>query len=247
MTAKERFLAALERKTPDRLPVTTHHVMEYFLRTAMNGISSDEFFRTFGLDPIRWVNIFKPDAARGEFFDPTDHPGEMEPRRISSETWRIEQEVLPDPQYNTIRYTIVTPKKPLTTVLQSNEHTTWVSERLIKDKSDIDLLALYATKPLCDIQAVNRYAEEFQFGFFGSRKRVELGSSPQCQLIIDIEECVNLAVGFCDLSEAAGNDGGAAGLSRSHLLRRFCNCRGEKLHGLPVPPEEVHAHDEAND
>lgn len=31
MTGRERLLAALDRKCPDRLPVTTHHLMEYFL------------------------------------------------------------------------------------------------------------------------------------------------------------------------------------------------------------------------
>ncbi|MFH0991920.1 MAG: uroporphyrinogen decarboxylase family protein [bacterium] len=161
MTAKERFLAALERRMPDRLPVTTHHVMEFFLKKYMNGISTDEFFATFELDPIRWVNIFKPGDSNGEYFDPTDHPGPLEPCRISSDSWRIEQEELANPHYTTIRYNIITPKKTLTTVLQSNEHTTWVSERLIKEKADIDVIALYATKPTCDVQRVNRSAEEF--------------------------------------------------------------------------------------
>ncbi|MFZ4775550.1 MAG: uroporphyrinogen decarboxylase family protein [Terrimicrobiaceae bacterium] len=32
MTSRERLLRALERRVPDRLPVTTHHVMESFLR-----------------------------------------------------------------------------------------------------------------------------------------------------------------------------------------------------------------------
>jgi hypothetical protein len=31
MTSKERMLAALTGGRPDRLPVTTHHVMPYFL------------------------------------------------------------------------------------------------------------------------------------------------------------------------------------------------------------------------
>ena len=30
MTSKQRMLAALTRGKPDRLPVTTHHVMDYF-------------------------------------------------------------------------------------------------------------------------------------------------------------------------------------------------------------------------
>ena len=53
MTPKQRFVAALTHQKPDRLPVTTHHVMPYFLSKYMNGISNDEFFAHFGLDPIR--------------------------------------------------------------------------------------------------------------------------------------------------------------------------------------------------
>ena len=44
MTSKERMLTAIERKVPDRLPVTTHHVMPYFLDNYVNGISFDQFF-----------------------------------------------------------------------------------------------------------------------------------------------------------------------------------------------------------
>jgi hypothetical protein len=39
MTSRQRFLAAIKREIPDRLPVTTHHVMPYFLETYMDGIS----------------------------------------------------------------------------------------------------------------------------------------------------------------------------------------------------------------
>ena len=33
MTGKERLVAALDRKPTDRLPVTTHHLMNHFLNT----------------------------------------------------------------------------------------------------------------------------------------------------------------------------------------------------------------------
>ena len=52
LTPKQRFLSALERRSPDRLPVTTHHVMPSFLGTSMHGMSTDEFFDHFNLDPI---------------------------------------------------------------------------------------------------------------------------------------------------------------------------------------------------
>jgi hypothetical protein len=52
MTSKQRMLAAIERKAPDRLPMTTHHIMQYFLDIYMNSISFDKFFDYFGRDPI---------------------------------------------------------------------------------------------------------------------------------------------------------------------------------------------------
>jgi len=161
MTSKQRFLTALKRQTPDRLPVTTHHVMPFFLKKYMNGISNDEFFDYFGLDPIRWMIAYKPDESKGEYYDPNHVPGYLEAHRVISDKWRIEHEPVPDPQYETIRYKLVTPKKTLTTVIQSDEHTSWVVERLVKEKSDIDIIAEFATTPKCDVDEVNHQAEEY--------------------------------------------------------------------------------------
>jgi len=52
MTSKQRMLAAIERKVPDRLPVTIYHIMHYFLDTYLNSISVEKFFDYFSLDPI---------------------------------------------------------------------------------------------------------------------------------------------------------------------------------------------------
>jgi uroporphyrinogen-III decarboxylase len=46
-------------------------------------------------------------------------------------------------------------------VLQSDEHTTWLTEHVIKEKSDIDILAKYMPAPKCDVNAINKSAEEF--------------------------------------------------------------------------------------
>ena len=151
MTSKERMVAALERRKPDRLPVTTHHVMQYFLKHRLNGISADEFFERFGLDAIRWFMAFQPDAGKGEYFDPTHVPGYLEAHRVVADTWRIESESVPDNEFPTIRYRFVTPKKTLSTVLQSNEYTCWVTERLVKEKTDIEIIAAYTTQPKCDV------------------------------------------------------------------------------------------------
>ena len=161
MNAKERMVAALECRRPDRLPVTTHHVMPYFLDKHLNGISTNEFFERFGLDAIRWLMAFEPNSAKGEYFDPSHVPGHLEARRVISDNWRIETDTVPDDEFPTLRYRFATPKKTLSMVLQSNEYTSWVTERLVKEKTDIEVIAAYATRPRCDVAAVNREADAF--------------------------------------------------------------------------------------
>jgi len=160
MTSKRRLVTALDGGVPDRLPVTTHHVMPTFLDTYMDGKSNIEFFDFFGLDAIHWTLPTRPDTAKGEYRVSID-PQEPQDGPIFSDNWRISYEELPDPQYKTARYTITTPKGELTTVLQSSKYTTWVSEHLIKGKRDIDLIGEFVTMPLCDVQQVNKEAEEF--------------------------------------------------------------------------------------
>ncbi len=162
INSRLRLLSALEHRLPDRLPVTTHHVMGYFLGKHMGGASCGEFFDQFGLDAIRWVVAHRPDEAGGEFYDPLQGaPGFLEARRIAADGWRVFAEEVPNQPHPTTRYRFVTPKGELSMVLQSNEYTAWVTERLIKNKSDIDLLAQYATAPKCDVEAVNREAAAF--------------------------------------------------------------------------------------
>jgi uroporphyrinogen-III decarboxylase len=162
MTSKQRMLAALARRTPDRLPVTTHHLMRYFLDAYMGGMSEQAFFDHFGMDAITWVVPHRPDPEQGEFYDPGHTtPGFLESRRIASATWRVETEDIPDPRYRTTCYRFVTPRGELTMTLQSNEHTSWLVEHLVKEKRDIDLIGEFMTAPKCDVEAVNQAAEAF--------------------------------------------------------------------------------------
>ncbi len=162
MNSRQRLLCALNRGTPDRLPVTTHHVMDYFLKKYMGGASNQAFFDRFGLDPIHWVVSHRPNPSNGEYYDPLQNSlGFLEARRIVSDQWRILVETVPHQPYPTSRFRFITPKGELSMVLQSNEYTSWVSERLIKKKSDIDLIGEYCTAPKCDVEAVNREAAAF--------------------------------------------------------------------------------------
>lgn len=163
MTSRQRMLTALTGGVPDRLPVTTHHVMLAFLQKYMGGIDYHRFFDTFGLDAYLWTVPYLSDAAAGEYFDPNQtfvHPLDHT-RRVVSDRWRIECDSLPDPEYRTTRYRFVTPKGTLSMVLQGNDQTDWVVEPLIKEKRDIDLIANYVTHPKSDVAAVNAAAEAF--------------------------------------------------------------------------------------
>jgi len=162
MNSKQRFLAALERRKPARLPVTTHHVMDFFLKRYMGGATDQQFFDAFGLAPILWLAAHKPDESKGDYYDPDQAPSPArEPKRVSSDSWRIKETRVPHPEYKTTRFDFITPKKTLTMTLQENEYTAWITERLVKDKSDIDVIARYATAPVCDVEEVNRQAAQF--------------------------------------------------------------------------------------
>jgi uroporphyrinogen decarboxylase len=162
MTAKERFLTAIRRGRPDRLPVTTHHLMPYFLDRHMDGISTDQCFARFGMDPIRWVYPHRGDLAAGTYLNPSQSKtGFLETRLVSSDQWRVEMEEIPLAKGTRRRYRFVTPSRTLTTTLESNDYTSWVTEPLVKEKADVDVIAAYVTTPLCDVAEVNREADAY--------------------------------------------------------------------------------------
>ena len=162
MTSKERMLTAIEGKVPDRLPVTTHQVMAHFLSEYMGGISNDEFFDVFGLDPILWIVPQRPNEAHGEYFGPPIAASDpCQEHWICRDQWRIEWTDIPHQQYATKRYRFISGGRDLTMVIQANEHTSWLVERPVKEKHDIDLIGTYATAPICDVNAVNQAADKY--------------------------------------------------------------------------------------
>ena len=155
MTSKERFLTVLTGGIPDRLPATTHHLMPYFLKKYMNGMSNAEFFKTTGLDPIVWTNPVKADESKGDYCEVS--PSGVQ--RILNSDWNIIEEEIPNQEYQTFRFRFVTPKGELTIIRQKNEYTSWTTEHLVKKPEDIELIAEFCTAPLCDIDEVNRQAD----------------------------------------------------------------------------------------
>jgi uroporphyrinogen decarboxylase len=142
LTPRQRLLAALDRHIPDRLPVTTHHLMPTFLE-AHACTSEVAFFDRYGLDAIRWTTPL------------------VSPLENGGAGWRLEREDVPDPDYHTTRYRFLTARGMLTMVVQDDGRTTWVRERLLKDKRDIDVLETLSLFPECDLAAVAAEAEAF--------------------------------------------------------------------------------------
>ncbi|MFA5467555.1 MAG: uroporphyrinogen decarboxylase family protein [Sphaerochaetaceae bacterium] len=161
MNSKERLLAAFDRKKTDYLPVTSHHLMPYFLKKYMNNMSRVEFFNLTGMDPIHWDIPVMPDPARKEYFAPNQ--GELDflqIYKIFSDDWRIETEKINHSDFDTRRDTIITPKGNLTAIIQGNEYTEWVAEYPLKNKQDIELLGEFQPYPICDVDSVNRQVQE---------------------------------------------------------------------------------------
>ena len=158
MTSRRRLLTALARGVPDRLPVTTHHVMPWFLERYLGGADVDAFFDRFGLDAIRWVTAYRPDEARGQELVRTDPSA---PPRVSAPDCRMEIETASRGSSRTTRLRYETPKKTLTMRIDEDAHTGWVVERLVREKTDVDVLAEHLPVFLCDVEAVNREADAF--------------------------------------------------------------------------------------
>ena len=150
MTPRERLLTALSRGVPDRLPATTHHLMPPFLQAA-GGMSERAFFDRYGLDAVQWTSAVRPGA--GCRADERSDSG-LESWSHISDGWRVERASVSNPDFRTVRYAIVTPRKTLSMVLQDDGRTTWVAQRLLKEKTDIEIIAEFAPVPLCDAVAV---------------------------------------------------------------------------------------------
>lgn len=151
MNSKQRLITALDGKKADRLPVTTHHIMNYFLEKYMGGKSDIEFFKEMKLDPIRWVQELKPNDTSKEY---------IKDGYLQSDDWRIESKTYMRGGYKTTENIIHTPKKALKVITQGNEYTSWIVEHIIKEKADIGIIASYAPISVCDVQKVNEIVRD---------------------------------------------------------------------------------------
>jgi hypothetical protein len=162
MTSKERMVAAIAGTGLDRLPVTTHHVMPYFLEKCLPGTSERQFWDKFGFDAITWCVPHMPAPGSQDYPDPQQAGiGFLESHRVANDSWRVFSEDASKDGHRLTRYRMVTPAGTLSMMIETADYTAWVTEPLIKEKRDIDLIGAYVTTPNCDVEALNKAAAEW--------------------------------------------------------------------------------------
>lgn len=149
MTSRQRILAALAGKAPDRVPISTYELAGYNTRAFEN---NDPSYATL-MDAIRektdCLAMWGPDA--NETFLASAHPVELDVRdeRVDNATIR--------------RRTLHTPKGDLTYTAKTidNVHTTWVTEHWCKSIDDVDKALSIPYEPVtCDPADFDRISNE---------------------------------------------------------------------------------------
>jgi len=151
MNSKERMMIALHGSKPDRLPVTVHQWQQYHLDTYMGGASALEAFEAVGMDAS--IQYF---AEMGQFWVP-----DADFTKFSAPGWQDEIEIISnDPDNRIYHHTITTPGGILTYKTAGNRMTTWITEYMIKQDEDIELIRKYMPVPDLDLQPVQEIYDE---------------------------------------------------------------------------------------
>jgi hypothetical protein len=145
MNSKQRMLTALHRGKPDRLPVTVHQWQGYHLDEYMGGVDALDAFEAVGMDAS--IQYF---ADMGQFW-----LVDADYTKFSTPEWRDEVKIISDAPDNRINHhTITTPESVLTYKTEGDRKTTWITEYLIKQDEDIDLIRKYMPVPALDPKPV---------------------------------------------------------------------------------------------
>lgn len=151
MTPKDRMMIALTGGTPDRLPVTVHQWQGWHLDRYMDGITALEAFQATGMDAA--IQYFE---AMGQFWLP-----DAEKHTIQTADWRDEVEIVSaNPDHKVLHHTIHTPDGALTYKTGGDRKTTWITEYLIKNDENLDLIEKYMPVAKLDTEAVNKAYDE---------------------------------------------------------------------------------------
>ena len=146
MTSKERMMRALNRETPDRLPVTVHQWQKYHLDEYLDGISDLQAFEKFGMDAQ--IQYFE---EMGQFWMPN-----ADFEKASTREWQDEAQVVKDdPDDRVVHHVVGTPDGTLTYKTAGDRKTTWITEYMIKRDEDIELIRKYMPVPQLDLKPVS--------------------------------------------------------------------------------------------
>jgi len=145
MTSRERLLTALRRGQPDRLPATVHQWQGYHLQRYMGGCSDLEAFATVGLDAQ--IQYFQ---SMGQFW-----LVDADFTKFNTPQWCDRVTVVSDdPDNRVMHHTIQTPGGELTYKTAGDRKTTWITEYLIKNDTDLDLIEQHMPVPPLDLAPI---------------------------------------------------------------------------------------------
>jgi len=145
MTSKQRMLAALKREVPDRLPASVHQWLPYHRDKYLGGIDALAAFRRFGLDAALAMLPLVP----------TESPD-----------WQVEVQESRTPEgHPVVRRLFHTPEGTLAEATETQPTTAWITEHMIRQPEDVELIDKYMPVPRLDQDAVT--AEHNRLGDSG--------------------------------------------------------------------------------
>ena len=183
MTPKERMLLAIDGEKSDRLPVSIHQWQQYHLEEYMGGMDALEAFKATGMDAS--IQYFE---AMGQFWIPN-----AEEYVLQTPEWRDEVTVVdPNPENKMVDHRIVTPEGELTYKTGANRTTTWITEYMIKQHDDLDLIEKYM--PVATLDKENVAREYGRIGDEGILRGFVWGDQAGCWqhacCLMDVQELI---------------------------------------------------------
>ena len=144
-------MIALKGGKSDRLPVTIHQWQEFHLDEYMDGMDALSAFKAVGMDAA--IQYFE---AMGQFWIPN-----AEKYIVQTAQWREQIEIVCDEgDKRLLDHTITTPDGQLSYKTGANRTTTWITEYLVKNHEDIELIDKYMPVAKLDKENVRKtYAE----------------------------------------------------------------------------------------
>jgi uroporphyrinogen-III decarboxylase len=171
MTSRERILRALNLEKPDRLPVTVHQWQRYHLDTFMGGVTALEAFKQVGLDAqiqcsssmerlwlpgtlqsLQWIDrsaVVKADPDDRVVHHTVTTPGGVLTYKMGSDrngaklrAFAVKSRTMDERVTKQIWLNLAP--------FGSDRKTTWVTEYMIKQPGDLDIIDKYMPVPKLD-------------------------------------------------------------------------------------------------